>query len=71
MRQGVMGMGAGVGLMNLEIDFILQAFKRVDTGRREEEYQLIGSFEEEPDGRVLTPLFSGQPQGVKKPWWSI
>ena len=48
-----------------------QVFKRVDTGRREEEYQLIGSFDEEPDGSKLTPLFSGQPQGVLKPWWQL
>ena len=46
-------------------------FKRVDVGRREEEYQLIGSFDSEPDGSILTPLFLGQPQGVQKPWWQI
>ncbi|CAK0771691.1 hypothetical protein CVIRNUC_003886 [Coccomyxa viridis] len=46
-------------------------FQRVDVGRREEEYQLIGSFDEEPDGSKLTPLFSGQRQGVSKPWWQL
>ena len=49
----------------------LLVFQRVDVGRREEEYQLIGSFDEEPDGSKLTPLFSGQPQGVSKPWWQL
>jgi hypothetical protein len=26
----------------------LQVFKRTDTGRRQEEYQLVGSFDHEP-----------------------
>ena len=50
---------------------VLQVFKRVDITRREEEYQLIGTFDKEPDGSILTPLFSGRPQGVQKPWWQI
>ncbi len=50
---------------------VLQVFKRVDITKREEEYQLIGTFDKEPDGSILTPLFSGRPQGVQKPWWQI
>lgn len=58
-------------LFGVMTGFMLQVFKRVDITSREEEYQLIGSFDKEPDGSVLTPLFSGQPQGGKKPWWSL
>ena len=38
-----------------------QVFKRVDTGKREEEYQLAGSFEKEPGAAEITPLFRPKP----------
>ena len=58
-------------LMHPDLEVWPQVFKRVDITKREEEYQLIGTFDKEPDGSVLTPLFSGRPQGAQKPWWQI
>jgi len=47
-------------------------FKRVDLGKRTEEYVSVGSFDSEPDGRVLTPLFQEQPPKKNSgAWWNL
>ena len=49
---------------------LLQVFKRVDTGKREEEYQLAGSFEKEPGAAEITPLFTPKPTAPRwKRYW--
>lgn len=45
-----------------------QVYKRVEVGRREEEYQLVGEFDAEPDGSQLTPLFRAK-QEASGAWW--
>ncbi len=45
-----------------------QVYKRVEVGRRDEEYQLVGEFDTEPDGSQLTPLFRAK-QETSGAWW--
>ncbi|BDA45931.1 probable adenylate kinase 5, chloroplastic [Coccomyxa sp. Obi] len=49
-----------------------EVFKRVDLGKRTEEYRFVGSFDREPDGSLLTPLFQEQPQKKNSgAWWNL
>lgn len=45
-------------------------YKRVDLGKRHEEYQLVGTFDSQPDGSLLTPLFQ-QASAKKGAWWDV
>ena len=46
-------------------------YKRVDLGKRTEDYQFVGSFDKEPDGRLLTPLFQAKPATTGGQWWNL
>ena len=45
---------------------LLQVYRRVDIGKREEEYQLLGDFDTEPGAAEITPLFRPK---ERKPTW--
>lgn len=44
----------------------MQVFRRVDIGKREEEYTVVGTFEKQPGSAEMTPLFAAKP---KAPTW--
>jgi adenylate kinase len=47
-----------------------EVFKRADTGKKTEEYQLVGSFDHEPSGAEITACFKPKPQPVTPGrWW--
>lgn len=47
-----------------------EVFKRADIGRRQEEYQLIGSFDHEPSGAEITKCFEPKRQPTPPGrWW--
>lgn len=50
---------------------MVQVYKLVPLGKRTEEYQLVGTFDEEPDGRQLTPLFQAKAQATGSQWWNL
>lgn len=53
----------------------LQVFRRADTGRKQEEYQLLGTYELEPSSGEITKLFQDnqrqreQESRAGKAWW--
>ena len=50
---------------------VWQVYKRVDLGKRTEEYQFVGGFDREPDGRLLTPLLQAKPASSGGQWWNL
>ncbi|EIE24349.1 hypothetical protein COCSUDRAFT_65858 [Coccomyxa subellipsoidea C-169] len=49
-----------------------EVFKREDMGKRTEEYRFVGSFDSQPDGSLLTPLFQEQPPKKNSgAWWNL
>lgn len=53
----------------------VQVYRRADLGRRQEEYQLIGTFDEEPGSSEITKLFNDNQHQREaearqgKAWW--
>lgn len=53
----------------------MQVFRRADVGRKQEEYQLLGTYELEPSSGEITQLFQDnqrqreQESRAGKAWW--
>lgn len=62
-------------MKSAEKQVYLQVYRRADTGRREEEYQLLGTYDDQPSTSEITLLFSkNQRQREEasregKAWW--
>lgn len=46
----------------------VQVYRRVDLGKRMEEFQQLGTFDEFPDGAKITDLFSKARRGTTSRW---
>lgn len=50
----------------------LQVWKRQDIGKKEEQYDLLSTFQAEPKGKELNDVFQNKPEEIdpSKPWWA-
>ena len=49
-----------------------EVWRRFDLGKKEERFDLVGTFESEPSGQLLSNCFKNKPADTDsdKPWWA-